>query len=339
MSKYDALRLQLYQLLTENPNMKRKEAVQRFTDIGLNERTVRRWYNQYRSTGDIERKIPSGRPAVLATKKNLRDLRKAFNKRSGCSQRSAAKDLGCTQPYISIMLRKHIRCYKKLKRPDMTALQRQQARPKCSAMLKLYKKLDFILDDESYFTLSNANQPGNDRFYSDDLDTTPDTVKYNSVAKYPPKLLVWLAISPKGLAKPYFRSSGLAINQDTYLEILQKKLEPLIKKHYRSGGYVFWPDLATSHYASKVLDYLKSKNIPVVMRSINPANLPKARPIEDFWSNLKSKVYQGDWKAKNIDELKERIIKCLAEMDKKLIQSHTEDVRKRLDRIRRHGVE
>ncbi len=39
------------------------------------------------------------------------------------------------------------------------------------------------------------------------------------------------------------------------------------------------------------------------------------------------------------EELKERIIKCLAEMDKKLIQSHTEDVRKRLDRIRRHGVE
>ena len=31
---------------------------------------------------------------------------------------------------------------------------------------------------------------------------------------------------------------------------------------------------------------------------MNPANVLKARPIEDFWANLKQKVYEKDWKAK-----------------------------------------
>ena len=29
----------------------------------------------------------------------------------------------------------------------------------------------------------------------------------------------------------------------------------------------------------------------------NPANLPEVRPIEDFWSILKAKVYEYNWEA------------------------------------------
>jgi hypothetical protein len=44
---------------------------------------------------------------------------------------------------------------------------------------------------------------------------------------------------------------------------------------------------------------------------MNPANLPKARPIEDFWGSLKLEVYENDWVAKDLDELKARIKQCL----------------------------
>ena len=64
-------------------------------------------------------------------------------------------------------------------------------------------------------------------------------------------------------------------------------------------------DESYSHYAHSVQDYLKSKGIPLVPKTINPANVPKARPIEDFWENLKAKVYEGNWTAKNIKELEE----------------------------------
>lgn len=276
--------------MSENTEMEISEVAKRFIAVGLAKTTVYRWIRQYQATGNIERRIAPGRPVKIATKKNIRSLALRFNNRHGRSQRVVAGQFGCSQQYISAMLRKHttIRCLKKLKRPLMNEQQKQAARPKCRAMYRLYGKQDFIIDDESYFTLSNTGVPGNDRFYTNDLNTTPESVKYNLCEKYPPKLLVWLAISPKGVTKPHFLTSGLAVNADTYLGILKSKLEPLIKRCYKDGGFVFWPDLASSHYASKVLDYLKNKNIPIVLRSINPANLPKVRPIEDFWANLKA---------------------------------------------------
>ena len=73
-------------------------------------------------------------------------------------------------------------------------------------------------------------------------------------------------------------------------------------------------------------------------KDINPANVTKAQHIEDFWGTLKQKVYEGNWSAKNIGNIKPCISKCLKEMDLKLVQKHIETVKSRLDTIRRNGV-
>ena len=41
----------------------------------------------------------------------------------------------------------------------------------------------------------------------------------------------------------------------------------------------------------------------------NTANLPEVRPIEDFWSILKAKVYENNWEAKTLHQLEIRIKK------------------------------
>ena len=66
-----------------------------------------------------------------------------------------------------------------------------------------------------------------------------------------------------------------------------KRLIPFINKHHSDGNYVFWPDLASSHYARSVTNYLDEKNIRYVTKFDNPACVPELRPIEDFWSILK----------------------------------------------------
>ena len=56
------------------------------------------------------------------------------------------------------------------------------------------------------------------KFYSSNVNLTPESVKYNYEKKYPQKLLVYLAISPEGVSMQYFFPSGLAVNKEIYLE-------------------------------------------------------------------------------------------------------------------------
>jgi hypothetical protein len=265
-------------------------------------------------------------------------LTKKFNKTCGISQKSVAEKMKCSQQWVSMMLRTHtrIRRFKKTRKPKRTALQLKQMRPKCRRLHKTFKNYIFILDDESYFTLSNSTLAGNNCFYSDDVSTTPDEIKHNLKSKYEEKVLVWIAFSSKGFSKPFFVPSKQAINQDMYLDqCIKRRLIPFIKKHPK---HIFWPDLASSHYAKKVLKYLREQKVIFVEKADNPANVPEARPIEDFWGDLKRTVYRRNWSAKNVDQLKRRICYCLGKMDLNSIQERASEVHKRLDSIARFGI-
>ena len=72
--------------------------------------------------------------------------------------------------------------------------------------------------------------------------------------------------------------------------------------------FVFWSDLASVHYAKIILDYLEDKQVEIVPREDNPPNLPECRPIKNFWSILRGIVYEINWKAETLQQLKERII-------------------------------
>lgn len=220
----------------------------------------------------------------------------------GISQRKVARRLGCHQSTVIRILKNetNIRCYKKVKKPKRTEQQQQQAKPKCRKMVNLFRNVDFVLDDESYFTLSNTTLSGNDNFYSSDRNLTPEDVKHHFMKKFEEKVLVWAAASSSGISKLRISASGQAITGEVYLkECIQKRLVPFLKEHHKDDNYVFWPDQAKAHYAKHVLDWMEQNNIKYVPKSVNPANLPEVRPIEDFWAYFKREVYKHGWKAKN----------------------------------------
>jgi transposase len=206
-------------------------------------------------------------------------------------------------------------------------------------MCKNYRQLDFVIDDESYFTLDHSTINGSDFFYTSNIGETPAHIKYRQKPKFYTKLLVWACFSKKGFANFYFVPSGLAINQFIYLEeCIIKRLIPFIRQHHSDDKYIFWPDKASSHYANIVIDHLKTENINYVPKLENPSNLPEARPIEQFWSILKGHVYKNNWKAENLEKLKERIKYCINKIDLILIQKLCEGVYRRLDGFRRNGL-
>jgi len=114
--------------------------------------------------------------------------------------------------------------------------------------------------------------------------------------------MVWLALSPRGISRAFFVPAGLAVNQEVYREkCLRKILVPFIEEQYPDGGYVFWPDKASSHYAKSVTNFLQEKGVNFVLKEDNPTNLPQARPVEDFFGHLDQLVYAKGWEAKTLE--------------------------------------
>ena len=67
--------------------------------------------------------------------------------------------------------------------------------------MRNYPNFEWIIDDESYFTLSHSEINGNNIYYTSDDKQCPDNVKFKEKSKFEDKLFVWIAISPKGMPK------------------------------------------------------------------------------------------------------------------------------------------
>lgn len=84
--------------------------------------------------------------------------------------------------------------------------------------------------------------------------------------------------------KPYIVNG--VMNADIYVnQCLKKYLLPLIRQH--DTPVIFWPDLASCHYAKLTMDWYTSKNVIIVPKHMNPPNCPEIRPIEQFWALVK----------------------------------------------------
>jgi hypothetical protein len=114
-------------------------------------------------------------------------------------------------------------------------------------------------------------------------------VKNKFKAKFEEKILVWVAISPRGKSKALFFKSGLAINQSIYKEqCLDKGLLPFIDKYYPRGGYVFWPDLASSHY-KKRLQSLEKQRYRICAENTQSGKCSKSTTNRGFLGDFEAK--------------------------------------------------
>ena len=97
-------------------------------------------------------------------------------------------------------------------------------------------------------------------------------------------------------SRVFFRTPShikTAIGTETYLnECIQKRLILFIDRHHTGDSSLFWPDLASAHYARKVQAFLTDHRIHYVARKRNVPNvrLPHTRPRETIWTLLEKKM-------------------------------------------------
>ena len=101
----------------------------------------------------------------------------------------------------------------------------------------LYRSsVEVVMDDEKYFTLSGHKIPGNAGYYSSGKSKCPDKVHFAGK-----EVLIWIAISARGIFKPLIRpSKSEPIDSDIYInECLAKRLLSFIHEHHPDFNYIF----------------------------------------------------------------------------------------------------
>lgn len=199
--------------------------------------------------------------------------------------------------------------------------------------------IDVIMDDESYFDENGMSFHGSNTFLSSDPKNEPHDIKYREKSKYPFKIMVWVAISKKGRSRFFVKKTQGAVNSEIYIkDCLKSKLLPFIKKYYPDDNYVFWPDLASSHYSKKTQDFMREEKINFIPKELNPPNCPNLRPIESFWSKIKREVYADGWTPKDADDLHEKVSKVMSKVGQTIGESFMSNVSKNVRLADRKGA-
>jgi transposase len=318
-----------------------KSTVFYFVKLGITRSTIYRILTKYAKHEQTSSLPKSGRLTKISDKQ-LKMLVKAVNNKTGISQRRLGRRFDVAQSTISRILKKRtdVRILKRTTAPKYTNEEQQQRAQ--SYCLKVYRLLtpgvQLIMDDEKYFSLT-GDINSNRSYYTTDSSTAPNNVKFKCRTKFEPKLLVWMAVSQKGISSVYIHRSQTAVGTETYLnKCIRKRLIPLINQFHPNDSILFWPDLATAHYAQKVQQCLTDHGISYVQRRENPPNVPQARPIEKIWAQLKEKIYENNWEAQNLNQLARRILKKVKEFDQNVVTHMILSVKKNLLKIYRKGV-
>lgn len=217
-----------------------------------------------------------------------RNIIRTIRKNRSMSERDIAKK-NCTSQSMVRRAKKRagMKTKKKSKVPKTTA--KQQATIKKRSR-KLYdflgtENFHLVLDDETYVKADFSTLPGDQYYTLAEGETLPDSQTTIGMEKFGSKYLVWQAICQCGDRSRAFVTTG-TVNKEIYInECLKKRLLPFVRKH--SSSTLFWPDLATSHYAKDTLSFLERNAIQIVPKDMNPPNVPQCRPIERYWALVK----------------------------------------------------
>lgn len=315
-----------------------------FMKEGKNRRTITRIISRYKQRGNIEFIKKTGRPSKISNDNVRRKIKNMIKIKPSTSVRNGARKLKIPKSTFGrIKLGLGIKAYKKQTVPKYKSGQKQRAKRGCR---KIYKKIIpsgenkiLIIDDETYVYFDPSQVNGDEYYHCENKDDVEICDKTKPKQKFPKKFLVWQAIDEFGNASDSFITTG-TINKDIYLkECLKKRLLPFILKHHKIDDVLFWPDLASSHYANDVQDWLKLNKISYVPKKENPPNLPQARPIEKYWALCKAEYKRNNKQPKNLNSFKRIWKNCSKKVAQSSAQALMKTIRSKLRKIGYSGVD
>lgn len=275
--------------------------------VNLPNSTVGKVLKNFKERLTIERKPGSGGLHNRRLNNAAERVLKEYSKNPKISSRTVAKTVKKSQSFVQKIKKIYgLRSYKAQAAPDRNAKQNMNAKSRCRKLYDtlLTKHECVIMDDETYCYKKFKYIAGQDFYTAKTRRDAPEECKKKVKSKFPQKFLVWQAICSCGLKSEPYLTTG-TINSQIYVdECLQKRLLPFIRKH--QVKYLFWPDLASCHYANNTIKWYKEKQVNFVPRDCNPPNSPELRPIEQYWSIVKGILKKTGQEIQTIGQFKSK---------------------------------
>lgn len=318
-SKQEENRRRILRAVMENPT-----ATMRWIgrQLGITHTTVSRVVKSFKESQTTERRAGSGRKSKTADPVKARKVLDYFKCNPNLSIRDAALKAKCSAWFVQqTMKRAGLRVFKVRKAPNRRDQQNTAAKSRARKLYRewLTKPMCVVMDDETYIKADAKQIPGLEFYVAKSRFDVPEDIRKKKVDKFAKKYLLWQAICQCGkLSKPYITTG--TINSEIYrTECLQKRLLPFLRSH--GGETLFWPDLASCHYARSTLDWYRDNNVVFVPKTANPPNSPEIRPVERFWAIMKAKVRKSSKVFKNELELKKEWMKVTKKVGSTIAQN------------------
>lgn len=268
-------------------------------------KTVARVLKRFSETLSIKRKRGSGGKKGPADPKLTQKVLRSITNNPGYSDRERARKFGTSRENIrKIRSRAGLKSYKAIKQPNRHDKQNLVGKYRSR---KLYREIltkhngCIVMDDETYVKLDFKQIPGHKYYVSNFRGSVPNKYKFVLVDKFAPKMMIWQGICSCGRKSRAYVVRG-NMNQDVYIkECLTKRLLPFIRSH--DCSCIFFPDLASCHYARATLAWYNANTIAFVGKNMNPPNCPEFRPIERYWAIVKNLLNKNGGSCKNAEEM------------------------------------
>ena len=214
----EQLQKQVVQHCVNVANKQKQIIVNHFVQEKIPRQTIYSTIRKYEELGYVDDKPRSGGSKKLS-RGQLTRLKRLVNKRTAISLCRLAPRFKVSYQTVSNHLKAMgIRYYEKQRAPKYTDKQLEEVPTRARRFYRMLSNNDFqlIMDDEKYFLLQDQSASTNRGFYTSDKRITAPQFKFKRTQKFESKILVWIAISEKGISKPFFSKQKQAVSQTIY---------------------------------------------------------------------------------------------------------------------------
>lgn len=297
----DLIRKRIVDKYLENPNA---SYAQIGRDVGVSRDQARKVILRFKEHKTTDHQKGAGRPVGFKDPDLVKKVRRSFQRSPNVSIGDLAKKYNVSRFLIHKIKRKSgLKTYKAQKTSNRNDEVNKRAKGRARKLYdQVLTKSDacILMDDETLVKADFHQIPGQKYYTATSRTGVKKIYRYTYMSKFAKKYCIWQALCSCGkMSRPVIFTG--TINKDIYIKsCLQKVLLPLYRSHAISP--IFWPDLATCHYARATLDWYGAQNITFVSKDQNPPNCPELRPIEKFWAIIKGKLRKEFKPAKNTSD-------------------------------------